>query len=302
MKKSLFLLGAAVAAFASCTNEEVMDMPQNRAINFSAFTNSATRANAADNEVTSITDFWVIGQYGYDGTAVNVYNNESSTKVAYWQPSQTYRFAGYYDGTANARIEGATFAPATGTLTINNYTADNSKDLLAAVSSEITTGADVTNQDAVGMTFNHLLSEVKFTFTTTDAEPIELAITNLKINNDNIADVANATTATSSASTAAFVIPQTGTNIFTVTFTATAKGGSLTEEKTGNFTATLAYDGSVDGTSENTWTPGFRYNYTASISAQDIDSGLKKIEFTPSVTSWKDADDTTVEPALQPGA
>ena len=326
MKKSLFLLGAAVAAFASCTNEEVMDMPQNRAINFEAFTNAATRANAADNEVTGITDFWVIGQYGYNGTAVDVYNNEFSTKKAWWQPSQTYRFAGYYDGTANARIDGATFAPTTGTLTINNYTADNSKDLLAAVSAEVTTDADVTNEDPVTMTFNHLLSEVKFTFTTEDSEAHTLTISNLKINGaavqgnvsyngtatwtpsgtagytlDNIPDVADAD-ADYTASTAAFVIPQTGTNTFTVTFTATVTGAGFGETGiTGNFSATLDYDGSVEGTTANTWTPGFRYNYTASISAKDIDPDLEDniIEFTPSVTPWKDADNTTVTPTKQ---
>ena len=31
MKKSFFVLGVAVAALASCTNEEVVDMPQSRA-------------------------------------------------------------------------------------------------------------------------------------------------------------------------------------------------------------------------------------------------------------------------------
>ena len=324
MKKSLFLLGAAVAAFASCTNEEVMDMPQNRAINFSAFTNASTRANAADNEVTTITSFYVIGQYGYTGTAVDVYNNDLSTKAAYWQPSQTYRFAGYYDGTANAKIDNATFAPTTGTLTINNYTADNSKDLLAAVSAEVTTDADVTNEDPVLMSFNHLLSEVKFTFTTGDSEPHTLAISNLKINGaaaqgnvsyngtatwtpsgtagytlDNIADVANANY---TASTAAFVIPQAGTDTYTVTFTATVTGAGFGEAGiTGNFSATLAYDGSVDGTTANTWTPGFRYNYTANINASDIDPDLedKIIEFTPEVTQWKDADESIVTPTKQ---
>ena len=30
MKKSFFVLGVAVAALASCTNEEVVDMPQSR--------------------------------------------------------------------------------------------------------------------------------------------------------------------------------------------------------------------------------------------------------------------------------
>ena len=39
MKKSFFVLGVAVAALASCTNEEVVDMPQSRAIQFGTFVN-----------------------------------------------------------------------------------------------------------------------------------------------------------------------------------------------------------------------------------------------------------------------
>ena len=44
MKKSFFVLGVAVAALASCTNEEVVDMPQSRAIQFGTFVNHSTRS------------------------------------------------------------------------------------------------------------------------------------------------------------------------------------------------------------------------------------------------------------------
>ena len=327
MKKSMFLLCIAAAALASCTNEEVVNMPENRAIQFNAFANAATRANAADNEVTSITDFYVFGEYGYTGTATTVFNNELSSKQAYWQPSQTYRFGGYYDGTANSKYKNATFDASTGTLTIPNYTPDNEKDLMAAVSSEVKTGADVTSQGAVTMNFKHLLSEVKFTFTTEDADSYTLAISDLKINGaestnsvtyngsaitwgtatasegyslDDIADVAveaNDYTASSSA----FVIPQDGTNSLTVTFTATVNGGGFTN-LTGNFTANLGYTkDEATATFDNTWTAGYRYNYTATINADDIDPTLenKIIEFTPSVTSWEDADVTPIEPTKQ---
>ncbi len=43
MKTNLFLLGMAVAAFSSCTNEEVTDVAQNRAIKFNQFVNNNTR-------------------------------------------------------------------------------------------------------------------------------------------------------------------------------------------------------------------------------------------------------------------
>ena len=43
MKTNLFLLGMAVAAFSSCTNEEVTDVAQNRAIKFNQFVENNTR-------------------------------------------------------------------------------------------------------------------------------------------------------------------------------------------------------------------------------------------------------------------
>ena len=327
MKKSMFLLGIATVALASCTNEEVVEMPQNRAIQFEAFANAATRANAADNEVTSITDFYVFGKYGYDGTATTVFDNELSSKQAYWQPSQTYRFGGYYDGTANTKNTNASFEPSTGTLTIPDYTPDNAKDLMAAVSDEVTTGADVTSQSAVSMNFKHLLSEVKFTFTTEDADVYTLAISNLKINGaestntvtyngtnitwgtatasngytlDDIADVA-VEASNYTAASSAFFIPQDETDKLTVTFTATVNCGGL-NNVTGNFTAPLGYTkDQVAATTDNTWTAGYRYNYTATINADDIDPTLEEkiIEFTPSVTPWENADNTVINPTPQ---
>ena len=46
MKKNLFLLGLAVAALTSCTNDEVVEMqqPTQKAIGFETFVNKGTRA------------------------------------------------------------------------------------------------------------------------------------------------------------------------------------------------------------------------------------------------------------------
>ena len=91
------------------------------------------------------------------------------------------------------------------------------------------------------------------------------------------------------------VIPQPNTNQIKVTFSAAVSGGGLEGEKTGNFEANLNYVvGSVSGTTENTWTPGYRYNYIATINADQIDETLetKKINFTATVDEWKDANET----------
>lgn len=57
MKKSLWMLGVALTALASCAETEVVDVPQTRAIGFTnAFVNNTTRA-----DVTTDTfgKFWV---------------------------------------------------------------------------------------------------------------------------------------------------------------------------------------------------------------------------------------------------
>ena len=56
MKTNLFLLGMAVAAFSSCTNEEVTDVAQNRAIKFNQFVENNTREVQ---EVESLSSFYV---------------------------------------------------------------------------------------------------------------------------------------------------------------------------------------------------------------------------------------------------
>lgn len=319
MKKSMFLLGIATVALASCTNEEVVEMPQNRAIQFDTFVNNPTRAAE---EATNANSFYVFGKYGYtnstDGTVV--YDNESNSKTAYWKETQTYRFGAYVDG--NAKNENASFDPSTGTLKITGYTPSDNNDLMAAVSTEITTDNDVTNESAVGLTFKHLLSIVKFTFTTTDADVYTITISDLKIADaDSKADVSyngtpvwNNVTATEgysfdeiddvaveskgyTNSTREFVIPQDGTDKLTVTFKATVSGGGLTETSD-TFTATLGYDATKDENTEvgtdNTWLAGYRYNYVAEINASDIIEDLenKKIVFTATMEEWKDANDS----------
>lgn len=321
MKKSIFLLAAAAAAFASCTQNEVMEVAENRAIGFNGFVNNNTRAVTV---VTALTNFYVFAEFGEsNGTyGTQVYANESNSVVHYWQASKYYSFGAYADG-ENGKIGNATFDAATGTLTFPEYTPDDAKDLVAAVE-KLQSNADVTANSPVELTFNHMLSQVKFTFKTTDADAYELKISNLKIEGavskatgtyngkpnwsdiqesagyayEDIADVAVAAN-DYTASVVRLVIPQENTNALKVTFTATVSGSGMTE-KTAPFEATLGYtaDQKVD-TEDNTWTPGYRYNYTATINADQIDPslGTQKIEFTPTVTDWDDADESTISPA-----
>ena len=100
------------------------------------------------------------------------------TQTAYWKENSTYHFGAYSNG--NGSFDGASFNAATQALQFQNYTAGEN-DLIAAIADEKTTGADVTNEIAVPLTFKHLLSEVKFTFKNTDSHDYTMEISNIQI-------------------------------------------------------------------------------------------------------------------------
>lgn len=339
MKKSIFLLAAAAAAFASCTQNEVMEVAENRAIGFNAFVNNNTRAvtevtTSGANGTTALSSYYVFGYSGADVSSLTnpVYQNESNSKIAYWVPSQIYRFAAYADGNGNS-IPGATFAADTKILTINDYTPDDAKDLVAAVpTADTPTGTDVSSMNAVSLPFVHLLSQVAFEFTTDAADSYTLTISDVVINGakktascayngtgaptwtgtaesgtaytyeDFTSGIDIASKANNyMASQSKLVIPQNETNNLTVTFKATLTGDGVTGTKEQTFTGYLGYAGTTPATA-NTWVNGYRYKYTAKINPEDVDDTLKDkiIEFTPSVTDWENTDPEDTDLPLNP--
>lgn len=332
MKNSLFLLGAAaVVALSSCSQSEVMEVAENRAIGFNAFVENNTRAVT---EVSNLTDYFVFAKFGTGGSFNGVaYNNESKNQTHYWaETGNKYNFGTYANGDAG-KLSSVSFDPTTGTngtLTFTGYApqaeGNDGKDLVAAVATHTVDGTE-NESTKVQLTFKHLLSQVKFTFKTTDTDVYTIKISDLKINGavssatcsydgnvtwnttapdapevkkegytyDEIADIAKAE-ANYQGSSVETVIPQAGTNALTVTFKATISGGGM-EEKSATFTANLGYEATATtevGT-DNTWTAGYRYNYIATINADQIDPNLenKKIIFeVVSVEGWKDGNNT----------
>lgn len=332
MKTNLFLLGMAVAAFSSCTNEEVTDVAQNRAIKFNQFVENNTREVQ---EVESLSSFYVFGKFGEisNSYTTQIFNNESQDTPYYWVANKFYIFGAYADGN-NGKIEDVTFDSAKKQLVFTNYSPDDTKDLVAAISDEVESGDNpTTNDNKVSLTFHHMLSQVKFTFNTTDGKEYQIKISNLKINAvktstgnialsesnnvtinwentsaikedydmyPDISDVANENKRASSESK--LVIPQNGTDQLNVMFTATVKGGGL--DKTANFTANLSVAENIAGgnSNANTWIPGYRYNYTAEINAKMISEGgenpevLYPITFNAIVSDWEKAEDQNTTP------
>lgn len=326
MKKSLVICGVAALALASCTQNEVLNVNESRAIGFNAFVNNNTRAVE---EVTSLTDYYVFANFGtsdFDGVA---YNNESKNQTYYWAAKDNvYKFGTYANSDAGKLTTETqvSFAPATGTngtLTFTGYTPDG-KDLVAAVASHTVDGTE-SELTKVQLSFKHLLSQVKFTFKTTDADTYTIAISELKINGavskatgtydgavnwntsantetsgysyDEIADIADAAV-NYQGSSVETVIPQGNTNNLNVTFKATVSGGGM-ETKEATFTANLDYEATNSGNTEvgtdNTWTAGYIYNYIATINADQIDPTIenKKINFeVQAIEGWIPANDT----------
>lgn len=312
MKKSFLMLGVAAMALASCTNEEVLNVADSRAISFdNAFVNNSTRA--AINGVADLTNFYVFA--GFDGNTSNVYSNTLVKKedgkwnpayIAYWQDKKSYTFDAY---AANAKIGNAAVDEENGTLTFSNVTIDGTNDILVA-NKEVT--VNIAEVNPVDLIFSHTLSQVKFTFKT-EIENVNFTITNVTFNNvvnkgnyaasvwtasSEVGDkqaysFENAGSVTNDAkgSTKTLIIlPQSLGENHTVTFTLKAEGALALAART--LTAKLP---TID------LTEGYSYNFVATLTKDNIkdpenpDEDFKPIEFTISeengITDWTSGGD-----------
>lgn len=203
MRKSLVICGVAALALASCTQSEVLEVNDSRAIGFDAFVNNNTRAI---NEVTkdNIAKFWVFGGYNTETTNwVDFYTNVEVNRggqsgnytwtpeeLAYWQISKKHNFGAYANGTANLSTPtsespaGVSYSAKENKLTFTNYSAvTGTNDLVAATAKEKEwDGSNPATPVKVGFTFKHMLSKIYFTFKTKASKDYIMKVTNLKIN------------------------------------------------------------------------------------------------------------------------
>lgn len=319
MKRSFFVLGVAVAALASCTNEEVVDMPQSRAIQFGTFVNHSTRGNVSETTDQTLDKFFVFGNYDED-TWTPVYTNVEvtggtvgeqgqtwiPTQTAYWQKEKKYCFGAYCDG--ENQNTAVSFDANERKMTFDNYTVDQNKDLIVAIPSEVT--AQASDNPPVSLSFYHMLSQVKFTFNNSDSHDYEMEISDIKVkavktakgtatydaekpsivwdtqsalqkeyNFGTLKDIA-ANFAENTHTTTCFVIPQDNQSL-KVTFTATFSDKLGNEIAKNEFVGKLAYNSETEGTESGKWTPGFKYNYTVEINGSKVDPDLEEqiIEF-----------------------
>lgn len=306
MKKSFLMLGVAAMALASCTQNEVVEYAENRAIQFGTFVNNNTRA-VTDLTTDNLEKFYVFGDY--DGGASIAFSNTEvagsqgdsyiPVNPAYWQTGKTYEFGAYSNG--NAKLTDVTFS--NGILTISKYSVNDENDLVAATASKIS-APSAGEEKSVPLTFKHLLSKVKFTFSTNAVpEAFRMEVSNLTFNGiktDATCVFSNNTISTNWTGTPGaykvptlddyavtggeastediLVIPQTNTNI-TASFTVT-----IYDQKTGAKIVDNDFTASLNSTE---WEEGNVYNYTATINPDEVDGNLKPITFTvDEVSAW----------------
>lgn len=299
MKKSLFMMGVAVAALSSCTQSEVLNVADNNVIKFeNAYVGKATRAaTVLDN--SNFGSFYV---YGYDGADeifenVNVFKGDGTAwgydDLVEYKNDKTYTFAAYSDGGTTKGTgqlaTGVTFSttPAT-TLGITGYTTTDNKDLIVSFSH---TNIDDANAP-VAFTFKHALAQVKFTIQSALGDENQIAISNFSVTGfkdnanltytmgenhevdaiswDNLGGGSSVTktinaldnnvaTTSNSAYGTYVVIPQTAD--LTMTFNATLYKADGSKVEKNDMTATV---------SGQIFKEGYRYNFIATIDGPDM--------------------------------
>ena len=309
MKKGLMMLGAAAIALASCTQNEVVEVAESRAIGFDSFVGKTTKAIIDDEN--PLQSFQVFGGYS---SLINNFNDVTVTKSGsewgyddpqYWEASKTYTFQAYAGAAATAKAT-------TNGVEFTGFQAKDNADLLSSDVVTVTTDDQAAPQGLtggkIGLEFRHVLSMIKFTFTSELAENVNITISDLTVKSLNskgnytltaantgtwgtLSEPIDYTFKTENAFAApatkvsdeVIVMPQNiADKTIEVTFKVSATGG-LTLNNV-EHTVTLP---------AITLAEGNCYNFAAKLTAQNIDpeNPLEEIVFgEPTVNPWTDAE------------
>lgn len=320
MNKRILTVAVAALALSACSKNETVEVAGNQAIKFgNAFVNNSTRAMTEIADADSLKNFYVFGNYGSSEGTYNttVFVNDDFTwsggdvasgKEAYWQDESYYVFGAYSNGNEKLRNDEVAMSTS-GAITFTNYGVTD-KDLVMVDGVIDNTMNGTTGKAPVELTFKHLLSKVKFTFTSAFGSGYTVTVSNLKFNAAKTGSYANAAwtpgegTADYTYNTLEFtasstnedeysdecvVLPQSNENL-EVTFTvAVTDGANPIQPK--NFKGSLAY-----GETVKEWQPGYAYNYTLEIDGELMDQDENEIiEFkVVDVTGWVEANDEIV--------
>ena len=297
-------------ALTACNSDETVEMAKGNAIGFKTFVNNSTRA-ANDVTTDGLEAFKVWGLMSKDGQTGTPFVAKDVTKEngtwsyappVYWEKGYAYSFV------ALAPNDAYTFTAPTainnwGSLTFENGNGET--DLIYAAAKKETVEGNGCPAP-VDLTFNHMLSRVRFQFENGMADGSKLTVTDVKINDAytsgtatlaeqlaNLSWAPGQTTGALEFGKAAAMDPNAkaetahkymipATKKYNLTFTVTRVHHGVTD--TYNHTVTLP---------ETTMTQGLSYQFVAKFTAENInpDQVLCPIQFTATVAKWEDFTD-----------
>ena len=334
MKKVFLMAVAAVAMLASCSNDETTGKAVNgNTIKFDGFVNKSVKGAANDLNNTTFTSFQVWGlmskgdQTGtpFVGTTVTKSGSEwTYNGNVYWENGYNYSFvaiapAGF--GTFNAPDKVGEY----GSIDFEN--GEGTTDLIYAIDGTYATSAVSTEGQcprAINLTFNHLLSRVKFAFKNAMDDGSTINVTAVKITNANTKATATlgetatwalaADNSTASLTFGNVILDDPATDYAENVTKATdhkymIPATSADQKYTVTFTVTRNHSGVTDQYNHEvelpvvTMEPGKSYQFVAELNAQNITGGdpddpnnpeLCPIKFTAEVDEWDAFGDTEV--------
>jgi hypothetical protein len=170
--KKLFILAAAIVAFASCQKEQATYVEDGSI----KFTNAQTRATVetTTKSLDVESSFKVLGSAKSDGAteATTIFNNEvtkwndattdywSTETKKFWANNTEYNFFAVFPNSYNYNLTMADDQHSA----YFNYTNGGEEDLVLA-GTQVKTKDDGTKRGPANLIFNHALSRVKFNFT-----------------------------------------------------------------------------------------------------------------------------------------
>ena len=311
--KKLFIMGLAAMGLAltACNSDETVEMAKGNAIGFKTFVNNSTRV-ANDVTTNNLEEFKVWGLMNKGDKTGTPFVAKEVTKAngawsyappVYWEKGYAYSFV------ALAPNDVYTFTAPTAINTWGSLTFENGNgetDLIYAAAKKETVEGNGCPAP-VNLTFNHMLSRVRFQFENGMEDGSKLTVSNVKINDaytsgtatlaEQLANLSWAPGQTGAlvfgdaaameqqnakAETAhKYMIP--ATKAYNLTFKVTRVHHGVTDVY--NHTVTLP---------ETTMTQGLSYQFVAKFTAENInpDEELCPITFTATVNSWAEFGNT----------
>ena len=318
--KKLFILAAAIVAFASCSKE-----PET-IVNDGSIKFATAQTRAAITTIDNLGDFTVYGYTKYakslnifdavtvsDADADNVWETQGITK--YWAQDSVYNFFAVYAPTnANDKITNKSVNVADNEMTINFTNEKGEVDLVTAASANVNSLFNV-NVNTTPLAFKHALARVAFQFQwACNADDMTIEVSDVKLLGSNktgvltvaangdqiwtasepvVIEYTEPTTLSKSApllptinaTTGAgyqYIIPTSGLAP-QIAFVAIVKDAQGQIVKTFDYSAGTALP-------TQTYSAGSSYHFT-----MNINPNFSAIEFTVTVEEWGDVDGGTID-------